>query len=117
MNANNKKYVLIDNEEKYWEALTHLDNVEYVAYDTETTGLNVRKEKVIGFSFTGKVKEGYYLSERGNLQVWYPLNLFENDKQRMDVIWEDGTEETVNYTRIQALLINSIFDFEFIGDL
>ena len=60
MNANNKKYVLIDNEEKYWEALTHLDTVEYVAYDTETTGLNVRKEKVIGFSFTGKVNEGYY---------------------------------------------------------
>lgn len=60
MNATNKKYILIDNEEKYWEALTHLDNVEYVAYDTETTGLNVRKEKVIGFSFTGKVNEGYY---------------------------------------------------------
>ena len=55
-----KRYVLIDNEEKYWEALTHLDNVEYVAYDTETTGLNVRKEKVIGFSFTGKINEGYY---------------------------------------------------------
>ena len=55
-----KKYILIDSEEKYWEALTHLDNVEYVAYDTETTGLNVRKDKVIGFSFTGKIKEGYY---------------------------------------------------------
>jgi len=55
-----KRYVLIDNEEKYWEALTHLDSVEYVAYDTETTGLNVRKEKVIGFSFTGKINEGYY---------------------------------------------------------
>jgi DNA polymerase I-like protein with 3'-5' exonuclease and polymerase domains len=60
MSVINKKYILIDNEEKYWEALTHLDNVQYVAYDTETTGLNVRKEKVIGFSFTGKVNEGYY---------------------------------------------------------
>lgn len=60
MSVINKKYILIDSEEKYWEALTHLDNVEYVAYDTETTGLNVRKEKVIGFSFTGKVNEGYY---------------------------------------------------------
>jgi len=60
MSVEIKKYVLIDNEDKYWEALNHLDKVEYVAYDTETTGLNVRKEKVIGFSFTGKVKEGYY---------------------------------------------------------
>jgi DNA polymerase I-like protein with 3'-5' exonuclease and polymerase domains len=56
----NKHYVLIDSEKKYWEAITHLDNVEYVAYDTETTGLNVRKETVIGFSFTGKINEGYY---------------------------------------------------------
>jgi DNA polymerase I-like protein with 3'-5' exonuclease and polymerase domains len=60
MSVINKKYILIDNDVAYWEALTHLDNVEYVAYDTETTGLNVRKEKVIGFSFTGKVNEGYY---------------------------------------------------------
>ena len=63
------------------------------------------------------MKPGYYLSEKGNFQVWYPLDFFEKNMQRMDVIWEDGTEETVNYTRSQALLINSIFDFEFIGKL
>lgn len=63
------------------------------------------------------MKPGYYLSEMGNFQVWYPLNLFENDKQRMDVIWKDGTEETIDYTRIEALLVSSIFDFEFIGEL
>jgi len=55
-----KKYVLIDSEEKLEEAIYHLKESEYVAYDTETTGLNVRKEKVIGFSFTGKPKIGYY---------------------------------------------------------
>ncbi len=56
-----KRYVLIDNDEKFQEAVDHLNSVEYVAYDTETTGLNVRKEEVIGFSFTGSVKLGYYL--------------------------------------------------------
>jgi DNA polymerase I-like protein with 3'-5' exonuclease and polymerase domains len=55
-----KKYVLIDNEEKLEEAIFHLKDSEYVAYDTETTGLNVRKDKIIGFSFTGKPKIGYY---------------------------------------------------------
>ena len=55
-----KRYVLIDNEEKFQEAISHLEEHKYIAYDTETTGLNVRKEKVIGFSFTGKVKVGYY---------------------------------------------------------
>lgn len=60
---------------------------------------------------------GYYLSEKGNFLVWYPLDLFEKDMQRMDVIWEDGIEETIDYTRTQALLVNMIFDFEFIGEL
>ena len=91
MSVINKKYILIDNEEKYWEALTHLDNVEYVAYDTETTGLNVRKEKVIGFSFTGKVNEGYYFP----LFYWdtttamllpHPFSSIENYKNILDVL-------------------------------
>ena len=63
------------------------------------------------------MKPGYYLSEKGNFQVWYPLSLFEKDMQRMDVIWEDGTEQTIDYMRTQALMVNMIFDFEFIGEL
>jgi len=63
------------------------------------------------------MKPGYYLSEKGNFQVWYPLDFFEKGMQRMDVIWEDGTEETIDYTGIQALLVNMIFDFGFIGEL
>jgi hypothetical protein len=60
---------------------------------------------------------GYYLSERGNFQVWYPHGFFEKDKQRMDVIWEDGMADTIIYTRVQAIIINAVFDFEFIGEL
>lgn len=63
------------------------------------------------------MKPGYYLSEKGSFQVWYPLDLFEKDMQRMDVIWEDGTEETIDYMRTQALLVNMVFDFEFLGEL
>ena len=63
------------------------------------------------------MKPGYYLSQRGSFQVWYPLDFFEKDMQRMDVIWEDGTEENIDYTRTEALLVNMIFDFEFIGEL
>ncbi len=60
---------------------------------------------------------GYYLSEKGNFQVWYPLDFFKKDEQRMDVICEDGVAETVNYTKVQALIVNTVFDFEFIGEL
>jgi hypothetical protein len=63
------------------------------------------------------MKPGYYLSEKGNFQVWYPLGLFEKNKQRMDFIDETGVEESADFTRTQALLVNTIFDFEFIGEL
>jgi DNA polymerase I-like protein with 3'-5' exonuclease and polymerase domains len=91
MNVNNKKYVLIDTEEKYWEAITHLDSVEYVAYDTETTGLNVRKEKVIGFSFTGKINEGYYFplfywDTATKLLCSHPFSSSENYKSILNVL-------------------------------
>jgi hypothetical protein len=63
------------------------------------------------------MKPGYYLSEMGNFQVWYPKGFFEEDKQRMDVVLTDGTNDTINYTKVQAILISKIFDFEFIGEL
>lgn len=63
------------------------------------------------------MKPGYYLSVNGNFQVWYPIDFFEKEKQRMDAIWEGGVETTTDYTKTQALLINMIFDFEFIGEL
>jgi DNA polymerase III alpha subunit (gram-positive type) len=44
-----KDYKLISNE-TFSAFMEELSNYEIVAYDTETTGLNVRKDKVIGFS-------------------------------------------------------------------
>lgn len=88
MNANNKKYVLIDNHEAFVEAIHHLNNSEYVAYDTETTGLNVRKEKVIGFSFSGKTGEGYYFPlffwDEGLYQ--HPFHQFDRAAKLLNVL-------------------------------
>lgn len=42
-------------------ALNELSLADIVAYDTETTGLNVRKVKIIGFSFSCTVGTGWYL--------------------------------------------------------
>lgn len=61
------------------------------------------------------VEYGRNSSIRGEFN--YRCDDLVREKQRMDVIWEDGAEETIDYTRTQALLINMIFDFEFIGEL
>lgn len=73
MNLVDKHYVLIDSDSKFEEAIEHLSNVVLVAYDTETTGLNVRGDKVIGFSFTGAIKKGYY----------FPIFFWDNSTQML----------------------------------
>lgn len=61
----NKKYFLID-EQNIDKFLDELSISEIIAYDTETTGLNVRKDKVIGFSVSFIEGSGWYLP----LYVW-----------------------------------------------
>ena len=66
-----KKYILIDSYYKLTEAYNHIQSKTYIAYDTETTGLNVRKDSVIGFSFTGSVAVGFYFP----ILVWNKQSL------------------------------------------
>jgi DNA polymerase I-like protein with 3'-5' exonuclease and polymerase domains len=46
--------------------IADLNQHDIVAFDTETTGLNIRKEKVIGFSVSCRENSGWYLP----LYVW-----------------------------------------------
>jgi DNA polymerase I-like protein with 3'-5' exonuclease and polymerase domains len=55
-----KQYKIIRTMNDFEEALSHIELSSYLAYDTETTGLNVRKDMVIGFSFCGEVGRAYY---------------------------------------------------------
>jgi len=57
----NKNYTIIKTKKDFTEALNHIKESEYLAFDTETTGLNVRKDKVIGYSFSGEIGLGYYM--------------------------------------------------------
>jgi DNA polymerase I-like protein with 3'-5' exonuclease and polymerase domains len=55
-----KDYFLIQNGEDLRKVLLELSLADIVSFDTESTGINVRKDKVIGFSFSSKPKSGYY---------------------------------------------------------
>jgi DNA polymerase I-like protein with 3'-5' exonuclease and polymerase domains len=56
-----KDYKIINTVRLFLEARKHVQDSQHLAFDTETTGLNVRKDKVIGYSFTGTIGKGYYM--------------------------------------------------------
>lgn len=60
-----KDYKLIT-QQNLSQFISELNSYEIIAYDTETTGLNVRKDKVIGFSVSCVEGSGWYLP----LHVW-----------------------------------------------
>lgn len=60
-----KDYKLIT-QQNLSQFISELNSHEIIAYDTETTGLNVRKDKVIGFSVSCVEGSGWYLP----LYVW-----------------------------------------------
>ena len=55
------KATLITDEKKLREVLAEIENYEVVAFDTETTGLDYEKDKLVGFSFCFHKDEAYYV--------------------------------------------------------
>ena len=56
-----KKYYHVDSIEMVNLLIEHINQSDVIAYDTETTGLNVRKDKIVGWSISGDVGIGFYL--------------------------------------------------------
>ncbi|MDA9072672.1 DNA polymerase, partial [bacterium] len=57
----NKDYTLVTNIGHLQQALNHIQGCDYLSFDVEATGLNVRKDKVIGFGFCGEVGRAFYV--------------------------------------------------------
>lgn len=58
---NTSKYIIVDSEPKFEEMMNHVAESSLIAYDTETTGVNPRRDSVIGLAVTGEIGKGYYL--------------------------------------------------------
>jgi DNA polymerase I-like protein with 3'-5' exonuclease and polymerase domains len=79
-----KRYVTVLNTEQLKELYLEISQADIIAIDTETTGLNVRKDRIIGASFTTNVGNGYYL----------PILSFNSITNSFDVLSiEDNTNE------------------------
>ena len=97
-----KNYKLIT-QQNLPQLISELNSHDVIAYDTETTGLNVRKDKVIGFSVSCTEGSGWYLP----LHVW--------NKELQELVpqsWEQSVaEDILSRLSLKKLIMhNASFD-------
>lgn len=56
-----KQYYHVDTIETVNLLIQHINESQTIAYDTETTGLNVRKDQIVGWSISGDTGIGFYM--------------------------------------------------------
>jgi DNA polymerase-1 len=57
----NFEAITLDTKERLFEIVDKIDEDTIVAFDTETTGVDTKKDKIVGFSFALDEKKAYYV--------------------------------------------------------
>lgn len=101
-----KQYTIIKNSEDLIDLHCHIKEYDYFGFDTETTGLNVRKDRVIGFSLCGKEGESYYM----------PRLSWDKEKQELVQMWEDEVFlDTLRMLKDKGLIMwNASYDVQIV---
>ena len=106
-----KKYYTVQDKETLKLLHEHIVSSDVIAVDTETTGLNPRKNKIIGWSVSGDEGVGFYL----------PTLVFDYEKDDLVLQEIDGTStETISRNLLKLLkgkklvFHNASFDVQFI---
>jgi len=106
-----KKYYTVQDEETLKLLFQHINESEILAVDTETTGLNPRKDRIIGWSVSGDEGIGFYL----------PTLVFDYEKDEL-ILQQIGGQSTEVISRNLLKLLkgkklvfhNASFDVQFI---
>jgi DNA polymerase I-like protein with 3'-5' exonuclease and polymerase domains len=106
-----KKYYTVRDEETLKLLHQHILDSEVIAVDTETSGLNPRKDKIVGWSVSGDEGIGFYLPTL----VWN----FEKDKLELQTIMGESSEviskNLIKLLKGKKLVFhNASFDCQFI---
>ena len=106
-----KKYYTVQDTETLKLMFQHIQESEIIAVDTETSGLNPRKNKIVGWSLSGDEGVGFYI----------PTLVWNFEKGELELQTIDGTStETISKNLLKALkgkklvFHNASFDVQFI---
>ena len=106
-----KKYYTVQDSETLKLMFQHIQESEVIAVDTETTGLNPRKDRIIGWSVSGDEGIGFYL----------PTLVFDYHREELILQEIDGTStELLSRNLLKSLkgkklvFHNASFDVQFI---
>ena len=106
-----KKYYTVQDSETLKLMFQHTQESDTIAVDTETSGLNPRKNKVVGWSLSGAEGVGFYL----------PTLVWNFNKGELELQTIDGTSsEVISKNLLKALkgkklvFHNASFDVQFI---
>ncbi len=75
-----KVYKIITDQAGVLELAEYIKSGNIIGYDTETTSVNPRTGKIIGFSVSANINEGYY----------FPTRAWNTDKQELEDLYISG---------------------------
>ena len=106
-----KKYYTVTDNETLELLYNHINNSDVIAVDTETSGLNPRKDKIVGWSVSGDEGIGFYL----------PTLIWNFDKNELELQTINGKSTEViskNFMKMlkgkKLVFHNASFDCQFI---
>ena len=108
-----KKYYTVQDKETLDLMFQHINDSDVIAVDTETSGLNPRKDKIVGWSLSGDEGVGFYI----------PTLVWNFDKGLLELQTINGTStETISRNLLSMMVEqdkklvfhNASFDVQFI---
>lgn len=102
-----KDYTTVTTIDAIGSLIQYIKSGEYYAIDTETTGLNTRKDKMIGLSICGEIGKAFYI----------PSHYWDNEKKELIAIFgmQEGTALVLAELKNKKLItFNGSFDIRVI---
>lgn len=111
----NKDYFLIECSEDIEQVLPEAEQASVISVDTETTGTNVRKDKIMGFSFSTKEGSGYYVPIYSYLNNGLVAHKIQGSRKLLQAL--AGKPTIMHNASFDCRIIKNNFKIDFLPEL